>query len=70
MKSKQIAQIKPHLNEGYLIIALEQKWIEVFNDIPSFNVIIDKNNKLNLCSVKPIKNSKKKPMPQLQEIVV
>lgn len=70
MKSKQIAQIKPHLNEGYLIIALEQKWIEIFNDIPSFNVIIDENNRLNLCSVKPVRNLKNKQMPLLQEIVV
>lgn len=70
MKSKQIAQVLPHLVEGYLIIALEQKWLEVFNEIPPFNVTIDENNRLNLCSVKPIKNSKKKPIPQLQGIVV
>ena len=70
MKECKINSVKACLFEDHLIISLEKKWIEVFNDIPSFNVIIDKNNKLNLCSVKPIKNLKKKPMPQLQEIVV
>ena len=38
---KQIAKVTPHLMENYLIIALDSKWIKVFDGFPSFDVSVE-----------------------------
>jgi len=55
MKSHTIAEIKPHLMDGHLIISFDQKWIEVCNGIPKFTVLINKTGHLVLLGpiVKP-----------------
>ena len=51
MKEKQIMQITPLILDGFLLISLDSKWIEVFNGVPSFDVVLDKDGKLHLISV-------------------
>lgn len=52
MKIKQFAQITPHRFEGKLILSLDEKWIEVCDDILTFAVIINKENRLVLVGPK------------------
>ena len=47
--------ITPYLFEGYLIVALHQDWIKLFNKIPTFQVIIGDDHKLHLISEEKIK---------------
>lgn len=56
MKQKQIGQIIPFLHDGYLLISLNKKWIDVFGKIPTFSVCIN-DGKLNLCTVEQISRS-------------
>lgn len=44
---KNIQNIQPYLFQDYLVLALDSKWIEKFNCIPTFVVYIN-NNKLHL----------------------
>lgn len=53
---------------GYLIVSFDQNWIKIFNEIPTFDVSIDENGKLNLCSTKSVHKIKNPPTNQLQEI--
>ena len=48
MKQKTIGAITPYFFEDKLIISLSKEWIELFQDIPKFNVIIDAKNRLVL----------------------
>jgi hypothetical protein len=50
---KIITTTKPSLFEGYLIISLDSKWIELFKTIPTFDVYIEEN-KLHLISQESI----------------
>lgn len=54
MKSQQIAQVSPFLMNDHLIISLDQEWIKVFGKIPIFVASIDKDGKLNLCTIDKI----------------
>jgi hypothetical protein len=49
--------ITPYLFEGFLIISLEQKWIEKFGTIPSFVVYVDDNQQLHMVSKESIKDA-------------
>ena len=40
-------KVQPYLFQDYLVLALDSKWIEQFNCIPTFVVYIN-NNKLHL----------------------
>ena len=42
-----IQKVQPYLFQDYLVLALDSKWIEKFNCIPTFVVYIN-NNKLHL----------------------
>ena len=46
--------VQTFLLDDYLILGLHKKWIEVFGELPKFNVILDKNGKLILKSTKSI----------------
>ena len=46
-KMNSTKKIKPYLFQNYLVLALDSKWIEQFNCIPTFVVYIN-NNKLHL----------------------
>lgn len=51
MKLQQIAQVNPFIMNDHLIISLDQNWIKVFGKIPTFSASIDKEGKLNLCTI-------------------
>ncbi len=44
---KHMQKVQPYLFQDYLVLALDSKWIEKFNCIPTFVVYIN-NNKLHL----------------------
>jgi hypothetical protein len=44
---KHMQKVQPYLFQDYLVLALDSKWIEQFNCIPTFVVYIN-NNKLHL----------------------
>ena len=46
------------LFDDYLVLGLHKKWIELFGEIPKFNVTLDKNRKLVLKSTKSISYTK------------
>ena len=54
---KKIISITPYLFEGYLIIALDQKWIEKFGTIPTFVVHVDDSQHLHLISKEKIQDA-------------
>lgn len=51
---KKICETKPLLFEGYLLLALDKKWLDVFGEMPTFEVSLDDNGKLHLISTKSI----------------
>ena len=48
MKQKTIGVITPYFFEDKLIISLSKEWVELFQEIPKFNIIIDNRNRLVL----------------------
>jgi len=46
--------ITPYLFEGYLIISLDHKWINIFGKIPTFVVQLDDDGRLHLVSKEKI----------------
>jgi len=44
----KLSKIKPYLFENYLIIAFSKDWIDIFDEIPQFEVFIDKKKRLVL----------------------
>lgn len=56
---KKICETKPLLFEGYLVLALDKKWLYVFGEMPTFEASLDDNGKLHLTSTKSV--YKKKP---------
>lgn len=60
---KKICETKPLLFEGYLILALDKKWFDVFGEMPTFEASLDDDGKLHLISTKsayPKKHKSKK----------
>jgi len=41
--------------EGHLLLSLNQEWIEKLDGIPTFDVFIDRNEKLALISQQKVK---------------
>ena len=58
MKIREIGKVLPYILEGYLIIALDQKWTQVFSGIPKFSVILDPKGRLNIQSPVPMQEQK------------
>lgn len=54
---KQITKLTPYLFENFLIIAMDSRWIEVFEKIPTFNVYIDDSQRLHIVSQEVIENA-------------
>lgn len=48
MKQKTIGAITPYLIDDHLIISLDKSWIQLFNKIPEFVAILDKEGRLIL----------------------
>ncbi|GEM_PF-1979097 len=46
------------LFDEHILISLDKKWIEVFGEIPKFEVKIDSKGKLHLVSTKSIQYKK------------
>jgi len=59
LKAKQICQVTPYVFDSNLIISLDGKWIQVFQEIPTFTVSIDETGRLNLCTTKSVNHVKK-----------
>lgn len=57
MKDKQIAQVTPYMMDGHLIISFDEEWIQVFNGIPTFTALLDKDSRL--CLLGPVISKKK-----------
>lgn len=57
---KKFCETKPMLFEGYLILSLDKKWLDVFGELPTFEAGLDDDGKLHLISTKSI--YKKKPL--------
>ncbi len=57
---KTVNKLTPYIFENYLIIALHQDWIKLFNKIPTFTVQIDEEQRLHLISDEKIKNEDNK----------
>lgn len=51
---KKIGEAKTMLFEGYLILSLDKKWLDVFGEEPTFEASLDDNEKLHLISTKSI----------------
>ena len=54
----KVAPITPYIFEGYLIISLDSKWIDVFGKIPTFEISIDKKKHLHLISKEMFKDDR------------
>jgi hypothetical protein len=57
---KKICETKPLLFEGYLVLALDKKWLDVFGEMPTFEASLDSNGKLHLISTKSVYSKKHK----------
>ncbi len=42
--------VVPYLFENFLILSLDDNWMDVFGQMPSFKVFVDKCGKLNMIS--------------------
>jgi hypothetical protein len=51
---KKICETKPMLFEGYLILCLDKKWLDVFGEMPTFEARLDNDGKLHLISTKSV----------------
>ena len=49
---KSIIKVSPYVFEVHLVIALDKKWLQIFSEVPYFEAIIDKNNRLVLVGPK------------------
>ena len=55
---KNLGTYEPFLFENSIIISLDKKWIEVFGEIPKFEIKIDKKGRLHIISTKSIQYTK------------
>jgi len=55
---KNLGTYEPFLFENSIIISLDKKWIEVFGELPKFEVKIDNKGKLHMTSTKSIQYTK------------
>ena len=57
---KKIGEVKPLLFDGYLVLSLNKKWLDVFGEMPTFEASLDDDGKLHLTSTKSAYNKKLK----------
>ncbi|MFZ0183515.1 MAG: hypothetical protein WAL88_01615 [Nitrosotalea sp.] len=55
---KKIGEAKTMLFEGYLILSLDKKWLDVFGELPTFEASLDDDGKLHLTSTKSVYKKK------------
>lgn len=55
---KKIGEFEPLLFEDHLILSLDKKWLEVFGEMPKFEVKINNSGKLQITSTKSIPYTK------------
>jgi len=51
---KKLGEFDSFLFEDHIIISLDRKWLEVFGELPKFEVAIDEKGKLHIKSTKSI----------------
>lgn len=54
---KNLGTFDSFLFDEHIIISLDKKWIEVFSELPKFEVKIDKKGKLHIISTKSIQHT-------------
>ena len=52
---KKISEIKSYLFENHIILAFSQDWLNVFKEMPGFDVFVDDRNKIHLVSKQTVK---------------
>jgi len=55
---KNLGTYDSFLFEEHILISLDKKWIEIFGEIPKFEVKIDKKGKLHIISTRSIQYTK------------
>ncbi len=55
---EKVGKAKTTLFEGFLVLGLDKDWLDVFGELPEFEVQIDNKRKLHLLSTKSIPNTK------------
>ena len=51
---EKAGKAKTTLFEGFLVLGLDKEWLDVFRELPEFEVQIDNKRKLHLISIKSI----------------
>jgi len=52
---KKISEVKSYMFDNNIIIAFSINWLNVFQQMPEFEVFVNKNNKLQLVSKQEIR---------------
>jgi len=47
---RKISEVKSYLFDNHIILSLSQEWLNAFNQLPEFDVLIDDKNRLQLVS--------------------
>jgi len=55
---QKIGKTKPTLFEDFLLLSLHKDWLDVFGEIPEFDVQIDSKRRLHIISTKSIPYTK------------
>ena len=55
---KKISEVKSFLFDNHIILSFSKDWIDVFKEIPEFEVMIDSKNRLHLISKVANRNEK------------
>ena len=53
---KKIADVYSYLFEDFLILGFDKKWMNLFRKLPSFEVFLDRQNRLQLISKEPVES--------------
>lgn len=54
----KIGKVKTTLFENFLVLGLTKEWLELFGELPEFDVQIDNKRRLHIISTKSIPNTK------------
>lgn len=55
---EKVGKATATLFEGFLVVGLHKDWLDVFGELPEFEVKIDNNRRLHLISTKSISYTK------------
>ena len=55
---EKVGKAKTTLFEDFLVLGLAKEWLDVFGELPEFDVQIDNKRRLHIISTKSIPNTK------------